>query len=111
MRSCGFAQDQGLVQSNADVSNTNAEYRLSWHLGINQGGYRAGALTGIFDDTWMKVVYFADASCEALSDDYEVPNYGLKLGVHFGLPISLFQSAGGLVTWVPSRAGHRLMWP
>lgn len=94
--SCGFARDSELSQGSADVSSYNSAYRLSWHLGNGDGGWRAGEATGLNDDnTWYKVVYFIDTPCDSLNADYSVDYYGPRLGVHLELP-DTFQAAGTL---------------
>ena len=47
-KSFGFLADMDLQQEpTADMSNANAESRLSWNLDNGQGGYRTGENTGL----------------------------------------------------------------
>ena len=57
-KSFGFLAGTNLEQDAADTVNTETEYRLSWHIDINVGGYRAGGNKGLNDATrWRKYIY------------------------------------------------------
>jgi hypothetical protein len=56
--SFGFSLVSSITQSCADVGSTAPEYRLSWHLGGVNGGYRAGSLLSLDSDTsYYKAIY------------------------------------------------------
>ena len=55
--SFGFLKDDTLQQSKADVGSSNPEYRLSWFVDSDYGGYRAGSQLNISDATWQKVIW------------------------------------------------------
>ena len=89
-KSCGFAADSALSQGTADTSNSNPEYRLSWHLGQTMGGHRAGTTVSLTNDqTWYKVVYFTSTNCNSLNDDYSVNLPGPPVGVQLNMPDTL----------------------
>jgi hypothetical protein len=55
--SFGFA-DNGLINQNQADFLTVGPSRLSWHLDLGVGGYRAGDVTGLNGDTtWVKRIY------------------------------------------------------
>ena len=57
-QSFGFLGDTSLQQNGADIGTTNPDSRLSWHLDLGAGGWRAGAYTYLSNDaTWQKVIW------------------------------------------------------
>ena len=48
--SIGFAPTATIIQSSADLENTSDPLRLSWHLGVNVGGWRLGEINA-FNET------------------------------------------------------------
>ena len=57
-KSFGFLGDTNLQQNSADIGTTNPDSRLSWHLDLIDGGWRAGANTGLNNDAvWQKVIW------------------------------------------------------
>merc|ERR1719161_1295810 len=59
-QSAGLAAHMsGVALNSADVANNQCERRLSWHMGQNVGGYRAGCTKSLNGDgTWRKVVMY-----------------------------------------------------
>jgi len=61
--SWGFASGGDTVnRSSCDTDNDNPELRLCWHTnaGSTQGGWRCGASTNLFDDTWERLLFHRD---------------------------------------------------
>ena len=52
-QSFGFSPTNIISQTSADSHSEGAEYRLSWHLDQNVGGWRLGSLIGLID--WVKL--------------------------------------------------------
>jgi hypothetical protein len=67
-QSIGFAPNSTINQSNADVHNVfpcdagNGDLRLSWHIVVNAGGYRAGCSTGLNSSPQPRAVYQSSSS-------------------------------------------------
>merc|ERR1719191_1316986 len=59
-QSAGLAAHMsGVALNSADILNNQCERRLSWHMGQNVGGYRAGCTKSLNGDgTWRKVVMY-----------------------------------------------------
>ncbi len=64
-KSIGFSNSSGIYLESADKGggeNSTCDLRLSWHLDMGVGGWRAGCETGLNDDaTWRKIIYSCDA--------------------------------------------------
>ena len=57
-QSIGFAPTATISQSSADVEDTSADLRLSWHLHPSVGGWRLGSFTGLNSSTaYLKQVW------------------------------------------------------
>jgi hypothetical protein len=62
-KSIGFASSAGITLNPADTNNTGCDKRLSWHLDLGVGGWRAGCQTVIIEsEEWRKIMY----SCNAI---------------------------------------------
>ena len=50
-----------LTRNSCDTFSTNADYRLCWHTGQNNGGYRCGSITSLNSaTTYERVIYHAN---------------------------------------------------
>lgn len=58
-QSFGFADVSFIQQQQADVADSDPNSRLSWHLDLNVGGYRAGIYLNRNSDStvWQKQIY------------------------------------------------------
>ena len=65
-QSIGFAPTATISQSSADVEDTSADLRLSWHLHPSVGGWRLGSFTGLNSSTaYLKQVWTWNGISEA----------------------------------------------
>ena len=56
--SFGFLDSPDLFQNEADVGDTSSDSRLSWHLDLLVGGYRAGSHVDLnFNTSFRKAIY------------------------------------------------------
>jgi hypothetical protein len=57
-KSFGFAGSAVINLKTADTKDTGCDKRLSWHLDLGVGGWRAGCQTGLIEsDEWRKIMY------------------------------------------------------
>ncbi len=56
-KSIGYSPTSSIYQNSADTSSDGAEYRLSWHLDGNGGGWRLGTSTSLYSTTMFKIVF------------------------------------------------------
>jgi len=57
--SAGFADSNALALNQADTMSQDSPKRLSWHLNLNTGGWRAGTTLWLNGDpTWRKVIMY-----------------------------------------------------
>ena len=79
--SFGFSATQTIQQNSADTGSSEAQSRLSWHIGQDFGGYRAGEAMGLNDDSdWYKYMLVAPTSCDDLPEALALPD-GVQLDV------------------------------
>eukprot|EP01041_Mallomonas_annulata_P005303 gene5303-10610_t len=55
--SFGFSPSQTINLRRADILTSDCNLRLSWHLDLSYGGYRAGCNTDLYSTSWRKVIY------------------------------------------------------
>lgn len=55
--SMGFSPDSNINQNHADVVDVPSEFRLSWEVGNNISGYRAGSLNAWYNDVNQLIKY------------------------------------------------------
>jgi hypothetical protein len=56
--SFGFAASSSISLNSADTGNDQCEYRISWHIDQNVGGYRAGCTLALnSDSSYYKQIY------------------------------------------------------
>ena len=61
--SFGFSQDSQVYLIPVDYQSTNIEYRLSWYMDTNSGGFSAGDVQGLWrNDNWQKIIYYKQCS-------------------------------------------------
>jgi cysteine-rich repeat protein len=61
--SWGFALEGDTIQRNScDIGADNPQFRMCWHTGNDTitSGYRCGENTGLFNNTWARLVFQAD---------------------------------------------------
>mmetsp|Transcript_5591 Transcript_5591/g.5780 ORF Transcript_5591/g.5780 Transcript_5591/m.5780 type:complete len:315 (+) Transcript_5591:38-982(+) len=53
----GFSPIASINLKRGDIITDNCEKRLSWHLQVGYGGFRAGCKINLYSNVWRKVVY------------------------------------------------------
>ena len=79
--SFGFSADQAINLFQADTQTLNYQYRLSWHMDINFGGWVGGWSAGEnrvlnANTVWQKIIYYKECTgektLEGLNPDVDV---------------------------------------
>ncbi len=61
-RSFGFAPSSSISLQYVDTESSQCEYRLSWYVDLNFGGWRAGCAIGLYDSSYYKQIYILSGS-------------------------------------------------
>ncbi len=54
--SFGFSDKSSINLGNIDLAEQSSEYRLSWYLGYNKGGYRIGSIREENSTDFYKII-------------------------------------------------------
>ena len=120
--SFGFAGSSDINLNQADTSSDDCQHRLSWHLDLGIGGYRAGCTLSLNNDNsqFRKVIYVLNSDCESVityggsgsngCNQCEFGKYSSKLGATssamcLDCPAAKFSSTSGSSSCVTCEAG------
>ena len=120
--SFGFAGSSDINLNQADTSSDDCQHRLSWHLDLGIGGYRAGCTLSLNNDNsqFRKVIYVLNSDCESvirfggsgsnMCNQCEFGKYSSKVGatsssICLDCPAARFASTSGSSSCVTCEAG------